>query len=319
MYVIDTRASHGGLHSQKDPQIIRLVLTPYACTRELWLLISNLSPSTACAPQQRRSDYMSLRMPGSWPANQLSKLLEEFRKDLLHHRYHIQDINDDPKEIFHPDDVTHFWIESPRGFSVSRVESLCRSLLEDKENAPVDDISKEMRKNMLRLVSVMLFCNWGNWDKFKDLILNAQPWPISDKSLPLKLTQIDHYLGGNEEDELDFDRHQWAFIPIIIGTLDRYTNDRYRPPFLRKKTVEIGSGSSAIVHKVVIPKGFYPDDLLAGSMAQKRQRKEANIQVNRIRRSQNLQYAYRRPRMESYWFGKGLVRIRGTISTKSKI
>ncbi|KAF9636473.1 hypothetical protein BFW01_g7369 [Lasiodiplodia theobromae] len=187
-------------------------------------------------------------------AKKPEKLVLRFRRELEKLAYWTSEgINKEEREIFHPDDIKKFWTEAYDDGD-SRLKILCKTLFEKDYETAMGDI----RDRRLRVLSVMVYCDWRDWDKFKSMVQYPllRTGTVTNEALPLKRTNIPVYLGCDEITSRHFERNQWAFIPIIIGPNNTLDSERYRPPFLASHLEEIGSGAFSTVMKVTIPGKF---------------------------------------------------------------
>lgn len=187
------------------------------------------------------------------------KLVTKLRRELEEVAYWTcEGVNKEEKEIFHPDDIKKFWTEAYDDGD-SRLKILCKVLFERDYETAMGNI----RDRRLRVLSVMVYCDWRDWDKFKSMVQYPllRTGTVVDEGLPLERGKISIYLGCDEITSRHFERNQWAFIPIIIGPNNNLKSERYRPPFLSSHMEEIGSGAFSTVMKVTIPGNFLAPDI----------------------------------------------------------
>jgi hypothetical protein len=121
---------------------------------------------------------------------------------------------------------------------------------------PGDEALRSIRKNLLKILSILVAIRWSEWTKFSLAFLKRVEDPQNDRTdkslpFPLEVLESDSFLGN--EWGGDFFNMQYTFIPIVVeqGETREYPSWR-RLPFIQSKSVDLGVGAYGVVTKEVI-------------------------------------------------------------------
>ncbi len=124
------------------------------------------------------------------------------------------------------------------------------------------DTRKEMLKQRLKIISILIRIKYTRWKSFYELFINSQPKDQRvDTSLPFEKIHIESFLG--RADVPDFVRYQGLFCPETIRETPELQvfKKHAKLPFLQtlSKPLGEGGGMSEKVTQECIPIGYYED------------------------------------------------------------
>lgn len=127
-----------------------------------------------------------------------------------------------------------------------------------------------VRKNLIKVLSILVAIRWDDWSRFADLFLDDGRRRLrEDSSLPFCLTALEDNTFLGKSFASDFLNVQYAYLPIIVEQGESKTYPPTRPlPFLKTFSTRIGAGAYGVVTKEVVachqfkPKSEYATDLI---------------------------------------------------------
>jgi hypothetical protein len=130
-----------------------------------------------------------------------------------------------------------------------------RQFLSIFDYEPDDETLRYIRDHLLKILSILVAIDWGEWIRFRSVFLEPMKDPRHcrlDGSIPFPLVDLEDEAFLGEWGEI-FYTTQHAFAPIEIkqGEVNYYPS-WMRLPFIRSKSERLGKGTYGSVTKEVI-------------------------------------------------------------------
>jgi hypothetical protein len=127
-----------------------------------------------------------------------------------------------------------------------------------------------VRKNLIKILSILVAIRWDDWSRFESAFLDGGRRRLrEDSSLPFSLLALEDDTLLGKSFASNFLNAQYAYLPIVVEQGESKIYPRTRPlPFLKSMSTRIGAGGFGVVTKEVVachqfkPQSEYKTDLI---------------------------------------------------------